>query len=176
MSHHDFNLPEDLPRDSYILLVNGAPIGGIEARQMTMPPDYKPVASIINDQIRLLGVKQALQGDHLAIDIAWQGVHPATNDYTLFIQLLDNQAVRKTGIDVAPERGFTTLDNKEVMLTHHLVPLTAEMRPGSYTVLIGLYYFVGDKFYGVGSVILNEPVVLEQPTASLNSFSPLADD
>jgi hypothetical protein len=161
ISQHNFNLPKDMPRDSYVMLVNDVPVGSIKARPMSAPPDYQPVSFVIQNQIKLVGIKQDLHEEGLSVELAWQGIHPATNDYTLFIQLLDNQGVRRAGIDIAPERGFTTLDNQEIMLTHHLVPFTDEMGPGSYTLLMGLYYLVGDQFYNVGAVTLAEPVVLK---------------
>ncbi|MCB0209119.1 MAG: hypothetical protein KDJ52_07310, partial [Anaerolineae bacterium] len=58
-----------------------------------------------------------------------------------------------------PERGFTTLDRKEVMLTKHVIELPPDLPADSYTILVGLYYFVGDQLINVGVAPLEEPFV-----------------
>jgi hypothetical protein len=161
VSTHHFDLPADLARDTYNLVLNGKILGSIKARLMAVPKSFKPLSFVISNQLKLAGIKQTLQTDHLSVDLAWQGWPKAIIDYTVFIQLLDDHGERITGVDLAPERGFTDLDRKEVMVTHYTIPLPSDMRPGSYTMLIGLYYFAGGELVNVGSITLDEPVILE---------------
>ncbi|MFQ5611556.1 MAG: ArnT family glycosyltransferase [Anaerolineae bacterium] len=161
VSTHTFELPADFPRGAYTLLLNDAPLGSIEARRMEVPSSFTPLSFVVAGQLKLVGIERRVEGDSLAVDLAWQAWPGASNDYTVFIQLLDEAGQRVTGVDVLPGRGFTTLDRKEVMVTSYRVPLPDEMEPGSYTMLVGLYYFAGEELVNVGAVTLEEPLILE---------------
>ncbi len=127
-----------------------------------VPPKLEPLSYVIGDQVKLAGIRHRLEGNNLLIDLAWQPLLKLHVDYTVFIQLLDENGERVTGVDVLPERGFSTLDDQEIMVASYTVPLSDEIRPGTYTLLIGLYFFTGDnRIDSVGSVILPEPVILE---------------
>ncbi|MFQ5611555.1 MAG: glycosyltransferase family 39 protein [Anaerolineae bacterium] len=129
-----------------------------------VPPDFAPLSFVIADQVKLAGIKQHLDGDNLFVDLAWQGWVEASDveaDYTVFIQLLDENGQRVTGVDVLPDRGFTKLDRQETMVTHYAIPLSNIVKPGAYTMLIGLYYFDNDQLVNVGVVTLAEPLSLE---------------
>ncbi|MCB0173783.1 MAG: phospholipid carrier-dependent glycosyltransferase [Anaerolineae bacterium] len=160
VSTHEFQLPEALPRGTYTLSVNGTSIGSIQTRLMEIPPDFQATSRVMAG-LRLAGLKKEISGHDLNIDLAWQGWPAAPNDFTIFIQLLDANQQRVAGVDVLPERGFTTLDRKEIMLTHHTIPLPDDLQPDSYTILVGLYYFVGDQLINVGATPLEELVILQ---------------
>ena len=129
-----------------------------------VPSDFKSLSLIIADQLKLAGIKQRQEDNNLFIGLAgWQGWAKASKivaDYTVFVQLLDDNGQRVTGVDVLPENGFTRLDRQEVMVTHYTISLS-EVRPGPYTLLVGLYYFAGDELVRVGSVTLDEPIVMK---------------
>ncbi len=129
--------------------------------QTGTPPEFKPLSFVIGDKLKLAGINQRLENNDLFIDLAWQGWTKVVNDYTVFIQLLDNDGNRVAGVDLLPERGFTTLDRQEVMITHYSIPLSDQMRPGAYAVLVGLYYFAGDQLINIGSATLDEALILE---------------
>jgi hypothetical protein len=162
VSTHTYDLPSTLPRTTLELSVNDVPIDLIKARQMTVTPQFEPLSANLNDQLRLVGTKRQRQDDRLSIDLAWQALRPPRNDYTVFIQLLDQAGLRVAGVDVAPDPGFTTLDRNEVFIAPYTVPLTADLAPGSYNIIIGLYYFAGDELINVGGVMLDEPVVIDK--------------
>ncbi|MCB0227286.1 MAG: hypothetical protein KDI02_26555, partial [Anaerolineae bacterium] len=129
-------------------------------RLMEIPPDFQATSRVMAG-LRLAGLKKEISEHTLNIDLAWQGWPAAPNDFTIFIQLLDANQQRVAGIDVLPERGFTTLDRKEIMLTHHTIFLPDDLQPDSYTILVGLYYFDGDQLINVGATPLEEPVILQ---------------
>lgn len=158
ISTHEFQLPEILPRDTYTLSLNGSPIGDVQARLMEIPPDFQPLSRVMAG-LRLVGLKKEITPSTLNIDLAWQGWPAAPNDFTIFIQLLDTNQQRVAGLDVLPERGFTTIDRKEIMLTSHTLDLPPNLPAASYTIVVGLYYFVGDELINVGVAPLEEPLV-----------------
>ena len=161
ISTHSFELPPDMARDTYTLFVNEKPLGEIKARLLTLPSDFEPLSAVMAGQLKLVGFRQEQMDNQLVLDLAWQAWPKATNDYTVFIQLLDVNNQRVTGVDVLPERGFTELDRKEVMITQYVIPLTDDVQPDAYKLLVGLYYFAGNDLINVGAVTLEDPVVLE---------------
>lgn len=161
ISRHPFDLPAGMARNTYTLRVDGTPIGTIRARSMSIPPDFEPLSAVLAGQIKLAGLKHRQAGNRLLVDAAWQGWPQATNNYTVFVQLLDEAGQRVAGVDVTPEREFTSLDRKEIMITHYDIPLPDTLKPGLYNLLIGLYYFAGDELINVGAVPLEKAVTLE---------------
>lgn len=160
VSRHHFSLPADTARQSYTLTVDGQRLGRLKARLMDIPADYEPLSVVMAGQLKLAGIRQQVEGDHLQVDLAWQGWPQAVNDYTVFVQLLDENEQRLAGVDVAPEPGFTTLERKEVRLTHYHLPLPDNRPPGKYRLLVGLYYFAADELINVGAAVLESPVVI----------------
>ncbi len=160
-SRHQFHLPETLARDTYSLSMDdhsdrNSVIGQTKARPLKVPPDFTPVAHVFNNQLRLMGLNVVQKDERLRVDLAWQGWADVSNDYTVFLQLLNNQGERVTGVDVAPSLGFTNLDRREIMLTHDVLPLTNISRPGQYDLIAGLYYFAGDEIITLGTVTLRQ--------------------
>jgi len=137
------------------------------ALRWQIPADFKPL-SMAAGGLKLAGYRQRVQGDNLLVDLAWQREGEVVNDYTVFLQLLDDRQQRVTGVDVAPDRSFMTLAPNEVMVTSYHIPFTADVGPGQYTLLVGLYYFSGDRLVELGAAALPEPVILN----SLHSTAP----
>lgn len=154
VSRHHFSLPADTARQSYTLTVDGQSLGRLKTRLMDIPADYEPLSVVMAGQLKLAGIRRQVEGDHLRVDLAWQGWPQAVNDYTVFVQLLDENQQRLAGVDVAPEPGFTTLERKEVKLTHYDLPLPDNRPPGKYRLLVGLYYFAADELINVGAAVL----------------------
>jgi 4-amino-4-deoxy-L-arabinose transferase-like glycosyltransferase len=161
VSRHTFNLPNDLARADYRLLLAGSPLGNIKARLMSVPPDFALLSVGMAGQVRLVGVRQQVEDQQIQLDLAWQAWPKASNDYTVFIHLLDDNEQRVTGVDVSPEQGFMHLDRKEVMLTHYTLPLPDNLEPGQYQLLVGLYYFAGDELINVGASVIEPPISFE---------------
>lgn len=160
-SHHTFVLPHTLPRGMVQLRIKREVIGLLKARTMSMPPEMTPLNVVFNHQIKLIGLKKTIDRTTLGIELAWKGYPHATNDYTVFVQLLDETGERRVGVDLAPQPGFTTLDRGETMITHYDIPLTDDLTPGSYKLLVGLYYFAGNELVNVGSAVLEQPVIID---------------
>lgn len=161
VSAHNFDLPADMARSILTLCIDDQPLGEIKARLIDLPPSFTPLSLVMGQRLKLVGFHRHRAGNYLWLDLAWQSWPKAANDYTVFIQLLDENEQRVTGVDVLPERGFTTLDRKELMLLHYAIPLPADLKPGPYTMLVGLYYFAGDELINVGAAKLQDPVTLE---------------
>ncbi|MCB0168809.1 MAG: hypothetical protein KDI79_31570 [Anaerolineae bacterium] len=163
VSRHQFALPADLPRAEYELSVANRSIGVVKARRLTVPDHFQPLDYTVRF-LKLRGIDRRLEPNRLLIDLAWQAWPTAVNDYTVFIQLLDENGQRISGVDIAPQPGVSQLDRKEIMLTHYDLPIPENTPPGSYKLLIGLYYFIGDELINIGAETLPEPVQLGQPS------------
>jgi hypothetical protein len=161
VSTHHFDLPANITRDTYTLLLDDKLFGRLKARKLDLPPDFEPLTVVMAGQLKLVGIRQRNEGHRLLVDLAWQGWPKATNDHTVYVQLLDNNRQRLTGVDIVPETGFTTLDRKEIMITHYDIPLPGDLQPDSYNVLVGLYYFAGDELINVDATTLEKAVVIE---------------
>jgi len=161
VSTHTFNLSADMPRGSYNLLVDNKFIGKIKARLLDVPPDFDPLSAGMAGQLKLAGIRRWQENNYVLVDLAWQAWPQAHNNFTVFVQLLDQADQRVAGVDVAPALGFKNLDRKEVMLEHYGLPIPENLSPGTYHLLVGLYYFSGDQIINVGAVKLEEPVVIE---------------
>jgi 4-amino-4-deoxy-L-arabinose transferase-like glycosyltransferase len=161
VSRHNFDMPSSLPRDTYSLALDQEAIGSIDARLMDLSPDFQPLDIVLAQQLKLAGIRQQLNGDDLFINLAWRAWPKATNDYTVFVQLLNATGERVAGVDVLPEQGFTTLDRREMMVTQYVIPQVKALPPGDYTLLIGLYYFAGEALINAGATTLAEPYVVK---------------
>lgn len=129
--------------------------------QTNLPLDFIPLTHTINNQIKLAGIRlHPLSKNNLQLDLAWQPLFKTSTDYTVFVQLLDSQGERKAGVDILPERGFSTLDENEMLIVPYTIPLTQNLKPGSYTLLVGLYFFVKEKVKPVGTITLSEPELI----------------
>jgi 4-amino-4-deoxy-L-arabinose transferase-like glycosyltransferase len=161
VSRHNFDISVDMARAEYILSLEGKqPLGNIKARLMDIPADYKLLSVVMAGQLKLAGLRRRVEDGQLRLDLAWQAWPAASNDYTVFVQLLDEKGQRIAGLDISPEPGFTTLERKEVMLTHYDLPLPENRPPGKYSLLVGLYYFAGNELINVGAAVLEPPVVI----------------
>ncbi len=159
VSKHHFDIPNH--RETYTLWLNDQSLGQIKARLLDIPPDFKSLDAVLAGQLKLAGSQQTVAEQHLYLDLAWQGWPQASNDYTVFVQLLDQNEQRVAGVDVAPEKSFTSLDRKEIMITHYDIPLPDDLPPDSYRALVGLYYFAGDELINVGAVTLESLIILK---------------
>ncbi|GAB4439662.1 MAG: hypothetical protein Kow0031_21550 [Anaerolineae bacterium] len=160
VSTHTFALPPETPRLTASLLLGDTPLGRIKSRLMSIPPDFSP-ANVTAQSVRLAGYRHRQTGDALQVELAWQAWPRAANDFTVFVQLLDGAGQRVAGVDVAPQPGFTALDRKEIQVSGYSIPLPADLPPGDYTLLVGLYYFAGEELVNVGAAPLDGPLRIE---------------
>jgi hypothetical protein len=160
VSQHTLALPADLARETYRLTLNGQPLDMIKARSTEMPPDFVPL-DFVAQNLKLKGYRFEQIGQDLVVELAWQSWPQATTDFTVYVQLLDAQGRRRAGVDVVPTPRFPELDRKEVSIARYLLPLSPDLAPDTYHLLVGLYYFAGDELINVGSATLPEPVHLK---------------
>ena len=125
-----------------------------------VPADLQQSSLTIAGQVKLAGFRQELREKDLSVDLAWQPLIRVPADYTVFVQLLNEQGERVAGIDILPEKGFSELDIMETTVSRYVIPLPGNIKPGRYSLLVGLYFLQGSEMTGIGSVILPDPVIL----------------
>ncbi|MBC7250048.1 MAG: DUF2723 domain-containing protein [Anaerolineae bacterium] len=89
-----------------------------------------------------LGRQQLHPGEDLPVTLVWQGQRQMTEDYTLFIHLLDEGGQLRGQIDVWPRDGTyptSQWTEGESFRDSYSVRLQADAPPGAYQVEIGWY-------------------------------------
>ncbi|RLC97529.1 MAG: hypothetical protein DRI77_07145, partial [Chloroflexi bacterium] len=89
-----------------------------------------------------LGRRQLYPGETLPVTLVWQGQRQMSEDYTLFIHLLDEQGQLRGQIDVWPQDGtYPTSQWTEgkTFSDTYTVRLLPDAPPGTYQVEIGWY-------------------------------------
>lgn len=115
-------------------------------------PDPVPAAKIqpldvdFNRQTRLTGyhLSQPLRpGGSLDLTLFWQVEMPITIDFTVFVQVVSATTTTiVTQADSKPQNGFYPTNYwqpGETVIDLHSVPLPANLSPGAYDILLGLY-------------------------------------
>ncbi len=167
---HHLTLPPDLPPGRYRLDLGLYYPGQPEQRLPVEGKDYFPLASLsvggaamqptpgtpaditYGDQLRLFGYDfDCNQGraSHVTppakciVNLYWQAVRPMDRDYTVFVHLVGGDGAKVTQHDARPGDAFfptsTWLPGARVFDPHPL-DLPAELPPGDYTVLVGIYH------------------------------------
>ncbi len=120
----------------------GCTLGEVEISGAPLPAG----AANFDDRVALLAVAVdadgLVPGGQLPVTLTWQGLAPMTENYTVFVQVLD-AADRLVGqVDAWPVQGtFPTSQwtPGEVVRDPYLVQLAAELPPGDYRLHVGLY-------------------------------------
>jgi len=123
-------------------VMSGCVVAEIEMSRAALPEG----ATNFDDKIALLGAvvdaERLVPGGQLPVALTWQGLTEMDEDYTVFVQVLD-AADRIVGqVDAWPVQGtFPTSQWRpgQVVADPHLVQLSADMEPGEYRVIVGLY-------------------------------------
>jgi hypothetical protein len=137
ISRHRLQIPADLARGSYGLLIDSRPLGRVEARQFSLPPLGQHLDANFGDQIRLVGYTFDAAAGRLRI--AWQAAPRAWSDYTVFLHVVDAQGHRMTGEDAPPPVPTSQWERGEVVVDERGVPSLGDLPPGRYHLAIGLY-------------------------------------
>jgi hypothetical protein len=103
-------------------------------------------AANFDDKIALLGVElpdgPIASGGQLPLTLTWQGLAEIDEDYTVFVQVLDD-ADRIVGqVDSWPVQGTRPTSSWPpggVIDDPYVVQLSPDMQPGNYRVIVGLY-------------------------------------
>ncbi len=130
-------------------------------------PAQFPVEARLGESIRLDGYDLAgdrfRPGDNLSPALHWQAVQPPDADYTVFSQLVGPDGVVWAQHDSPPQSGrFATglWQPGDPVVDRHLLELPADMPPGAYRLLVGMY----------------EPSTGARLAASAANGTPWADD
>jgi hypothetical protein len=81
-------------------------------------------------------------GMDLGLKVYWETDAVLERDYTIFTQLLDSQGVLVSGTDSQPLSGYFPTSHwpvGEIVTDMIRVPLPAELPPGDYTLITGMY-------------------------------------
>jgi len=144
VSTHLLNLPDDLERGVYALLVDGRPLGEVEVRRFDAPDNLGRVKDVVfGEQIGLVGYHFQPADDNIEGTIAWQAQKPHLPDYTVFAQFLDAETnARLAGVDTRPVNGQWPTSRwvkDEVVVDRYQINLPPDVGPGFYKVIVGLY-------------------------------------
>jgi hypothetical protein len=144
VSHHRLQLPADLPRGTYTLLVDDRLLGEIELRRFQVPSAMARARHLVFDgQIALAAYQFEPATDYLGVTIAWQAQASHLPDYTVFVQILEAETnERMAGVDTPPLKGEWPTSRwvkDEVVVDEYLVAIPPGFPPGYYQVIAGLY-------------------------------------
>ena len=98
------------------------------------------------EQIRLLGYDlgqtSVRPGDTLDLQLHWQALTNITEDYQVFVHLLDAEGQRVAGFDKSPREGrwpTSAWEPGQPVVDSYPLTLPPDLPPGVYTLAVGLY-------------------------------------
>ena len=104
---------------------------------------------LFEDGVMLKGyqIDSAESGQRAAITLTWQAESVPTQDYTIFVQLLDEKGVLRGSADAPPLTTASTSENYPTswwrkgdrIVDRHEMVIPAELPAGNYQIAVGLY-------------------------------------
>jgi hypothetical protein len=122
----------------------------------------QPIDATLGEQIRLLGYTLSgdpVAGETLSLALYWQALHPPADDYTVFVHLLNAGGELSAQYDAPPMDGLypTSRWVKGDWIIQRIdLHLPAEVPPGTYDLLVGMYTYPD---------IIRLPVASDRPRA-----------
>jgi hypothetical protein len=121
------------------------PLASLTVGSVVVPPPSTPADLVFGDRMRLLGFDLACDPapGECDLQLQWQGVRWMDRDYTVFVHLLAADGAFVTQGDAPPGGAFfptSTWLPGDTVLDPHRLELPAELPPGEYTVVVGLYH------------------------------------
>ena len=138
VSQHLLKIPSDLRRGRYGLLVDGRPLGVVEARQFTMPPFERQMDADFGGQVRL--VSYEFDAPKARLSLAWQASPRAWADYTVFVHVVDAGGNRLAGSDAQPPVPTSQWVRGEVVVDERVLPIHGDLADSDYRLVVGLYH------------------------------------
>jgi 4-amino-4-deoxy-L-arabinose transferase-like glycosyltransferase len=149
VSLYDTTAAQPLPATT----ASGQPINpvlaGEPARLTAVGPTPQPATRLdvaFAEGITLLGYAwgeaTAVSGQSIPLTLFWQADASPSQDFTVFVQLLDANRIWLAGADAPPVNNFypTTLWLAgDVVDDTHVLTIPADLPPGQYPILLGLY-------------------------------------
>lgn len=118
----------------------------LAAGQLQVPSPGNPLSVTFSDGITLQGIdlkpETAEPGDQISLTLYWRSDKKPSQDYTVFVHLLDDTGRQIVGADSPPVLGDypTSLWREDdQVLDKHILNLPADLPPGPYIIAIGLY-------------------------------------
>jgi hypothetical protein len=112
----------------------------------------RPAVAAFANGVELVGVdglpSTLRLGRSLALNLQWRVARPPRADFVVYVHLVDSGGTRLAGYDTIPlESVFPPRlwDRGELVDQPMLIPVPAELRPGVYSVQIGMYRHEGDS-------------------------------
>jgi hypothetical protein len=127
----------------------------------------------IGDFFRLLGYRiptgsPLRPGDKIKLYLYWQSVVPVTEDFTVFVHLLDSKGALLAQQDSAPRGGtFPTSiwEPGEIIVDPFILTIPPDAPPGNYVFEIGMYHWPDGKrlsMTGLDNATKNDHLVLSK--------------
>ncbi len=120
----------------------GCILGEVQVSGVPLPEQ----ATNYEDKIALLDVdlprKELQPGDRLEVNLRWQALTSIAEDYTIFLQVLDEQDQIVGQVDAWPLQGTYPTSQwspGEIIEDPHVIQLDADLPPGTYRLQIGWY-------------------------------------
>lgn len=136
--HDDANQPGP----TLIIFSTGLPVEASSLKAFQVP---KPLQINLGSAIKLVGLdlpSQAPTGSILPIAFYWQAAATPSTNYTVFVHLLNAKGQIAAQLDLQPlgnTRPTTTWKANQILRDAYMLPLPANLAPGSYQLHIGLY-------------------------------------
>ena len=122
--------------------------------KVALPPVMRDELSLITridqkigDEATLLGYHLAQQspirpGDSFELSLYWQCSKPMSQDYTVFVHLLDQAGVLRAQRDSAPRDGTyptSIWERDEIIVDPYIITVPRAAPPGDYRLAVGMY-------------------------------------
>lgn len=139
--------PQSFPLTAYAAAFDRTLSTAVERTGPIGPPRQQiSVNAKIGDSIRLDGYRlaqpNAVAGAHFTVTLYWTATAPPPANYKVFLQLIDLTDARKAGqrdgepgCNAYPTQGWVP---GTIIADRYDMPIDADARPGSYTLLAGL--------------------------------------
>ncbi|MHB1355714.1 MAG: hypothetical protein ACYCZF_07030 [Anaerolineae bacterium] len=122
------------------------------ARLAVIPSQVEQPAPQVKTEINLgnkvqlvgytLSVNELIPGGEWLITFYWRSIAPLSEDYTVFVHLVDDQGEKIAQVDEQPVNNYypTSLwQTQDTIRDPHTVLIPADLSPGTYTLSIGMY-------------------------------------
>lgn len=119
--------------------VNLPPVTGAVNQPQPLAVDFNRQATLTGYQ---LDPQPARPGQNLSLTLFWQVNAPIEVDFTVFAQLVNSQNTILAQGDGKPQQGFYATpfwQPGETVVDLHPIALPANLPPGQYDILVGLY-------------------------------------
>jgi hypothetical protein len=115
-------------------------------RRFDLPAISHTLKAQVGERARLVGydldLSQAIPGGQLPLTLYWQASGPMAQPFKVFTHLEDAQGKAWAQHDAQPGEGCCPTDtwaDGEVIVDRHTIPLSADLPPGTYQLVVGMY-------------------------------------